>query len=106
MIQKEIDHIGDTSKMVTAVDWLINELEEQNLIKLDKNKTVLFSKNFATRYELIIHEAKEMEKEQMGYTKEDVLMAGFIGEINHFDTKHIVSLLDEAKQYNETHGDK
>jgi hypothetical protein len=32
MIQKEIDHIGDTSKMVTAVDWLINELEEQNLI--------------------------------------------------------------------------
>jgi hypothetical protein len=65
MNKQETNHIGETNKMVTAVDWLINELEEQNLIKLDKNKTVLFSKNFATRYELIIHEAKEMEKEQM-----------------------------------------
>jgi len=25
-----------------------------------------------------------------------------MGEINHHDTKHIVSYLDEAKQYNET----
>ena len=31
------------------------------------------------------------------YTKEDVLMAGEIGEINHHDYKHLVSLLDEAK---------
>jgi len=46
--------------------------------------------------------AKEMEKEQIGYTKEDVLKAGEMGEINHHDTKHIVSYLDEAKQYNET----
>jgi hypothetical protein len=50
----------------------------------------------------IIKQAKEMEKEQMGYTKEDVLKAGEMGEINHHDTKHIVSYLDEAKQYNET----
>jgi hypothetical protein len=65
MKKQQTNHTGNTNKMVMAVDWLINELEEQNLIKLDKNKTVLFSKNFATRYELIIHEAKEMEKEQI-----------------------------------------
>jgi hypothetical protein len=49
-----------------------------------------------------IQQAKEMEKEQIGYTKEDVLKAGEMGEINHHDTKHIVSYLDEAKHYNET----
>jgi hypothetical protein len=49
-----------------------------------------------------LERALEMEKEQMGYTKEDVLKAGEMGEINHHDTKHIVSYLDEAKQYNET----
>jgi len=43
-----------------------------------------------------------IEKEQMGYTKEDVLKAGEIGEINHHDYKHIVKLLDEAKQINQS----
>jgi hypothetical protein len=32
------------------------------------------------------------------YTKEDVLIAGEIGEINHHDYKHIASLLDEARR--------
>lgn len=32
------------------------------------------------------------------YTKEDVLIAGEIGEINHYDYKHIVSLLEEARK--------
>jgi hypothetical protein len=45
-------------------------------------------------------QAKEMEKEQIGYSKEDVLTAGEMGEINTHDTKHIVSYLDEAKQFN------
>ena len=49
----------------TSVEWLIKELEEQKLIKLDKLSTILFNKNFATRYELIIEQAKEMEKEQI-----------------------------------------
>jgi len=39
-------------------------------------------------------------KDQRGYTKEDVLKAGEIGEINHFDYEHIVSLLDEAREIN------
>ena len=46
----------------------------------------------------------EKEKEQRGYTKEDVLKAGEMGEINHHDTKHIVSYLDEARDFNETYG--
>jgi hypothetical protein len=37
---------------------------------------------------------------QKMYTKDDVLRAGKIGEINHHDYKHIVSLLDEAKKIN------
>jgi len=48
----------------------------------------------------LFNQALDMEKEQIGYTKEDVLKAGEIGEINHYDYKHIVSLLDEAKEYN------
>lgn len=31
------------------------------------------------------------------YTKEDVLIAGEIGEINHHDYKHLASLLAEAR---------
>ena len=101
MIQEKIDHIGDTNKMVTAVDTIIKYCEEKLHTSVNSHGGAYTSIiNFCKQ------QAKEMEKEQMGYTKEDVLMAGFIGEINHFDTKHIVSLLDEAKQYNETHGDK
>jgi len=90
-------------KQQTAVEWLewVTDIELKSVEKGIINLTA-----FKLNLYFNINKAKEMEKEQMGYTKEDVLMAGFIGEINHFDTKHIVSLLDEAKQYNETHGDK
>ena len=69
--------------MKTAVEWLEERLKH------------LVEKEY-------FHHAKKMEKEQMAYSKEDVLKAGEMGEINHLDTKHIVSYLDEAKQYNET----
>jgi hypothetical protein len=83
----------------TAVDWLVEELSDV-LGPMDTN---------SIRDLLLmdaINRAKEMEKEQMGYTKEDVLKAGEMGETNHHDTKHIVSYLDEAKQYNETFNTK
>lgn len=32
---------------MTAVEWLINELKDQKLIKLDKMSAILFNKNFA-----------------------------------------------------------
>ena len=42
----------------------------------------------------------ELTNKHKGYSKEDVLKAGEIGEINHHDYKHIVSLLDEARELN------
>ena len=45
-----------------------------------------------------IKQAFELEKEQIGYSKEEIIKAAEIGEINMLDAKHIVSLLDEAKQ--------
>jgi len=77
----------------TAVEWLINSLNSYDRIK-----------EMLDCFEYEIKQAKEMEKEQRGYSKKDVLKAGELGEINHIDTKHIVSCLDEAKQHNETHG--
>ena len=74
---------------MTAVEWLIK-------IYLQTNKIDSFD----------IEQAKEMEHNQRGYTKEDVLKAGEIGEINHHDYKHIVKLLDEAREINETYGSK
>lgn len=79
----------------TAVEWLVKELEEQKLIKLDKLSTILFNKNFATRYELIIEQAKAMEKEQ----------------ILEFTRNAVRKILDEDRQnpfnleqyYNETY---
>jgi hypothetical protein len=44
---------------------------------------------------------KDDEKLQF-YTKEDIIKSGEMGEINHHDVKHIVSYLDEARQYNKT----
>jgi hypothetical protein len=74
----------------TAVEWLHTKLSTCTSEELVGNVNNWFE------------QAKEMEKEQIGYTKEDVLKAGEMGEINHHDTKHIVSYLDEAKHYNET----
>lgn len=74
----------------TAIEWLIEQ------IKSDQNQKA-FS---ASEWMQVIEQAKEMEREQRGYTKEDVLKAGEIGEINHHDYKHIVSLLDEAREIN------
>jgi hypothetical protein len=52
----------------------------------------------------LFQESKEMEKEQIGYTKADVIKAGEMGEINYLDTLHITTYLDEAKKFNETYG--
>ena len=58
----------------TAVEWLLKELEEQKLIKLDKLSTLLFDKNFATRYELIVQQALAMEKEQIQSIIDETLL--------------------------------
>jgi hypothetical protein len=75
------------NKQQTAVEWLEQEMLKPNLSMKE-----------------ILEKAKEMEKEQIGYTKADVIKAGEIGEINYLDTLHIVTYLDEAKQFNKTYG--
>ena len=77
-------------KNQTAVQWLVSILNKQGFAPVLTDEE--------------IQQAKEMEKEQIGYSKEDVLTAGEMSEINTYDTKHIVSYLDEAKQFNETYG--
>jgi len=68
----------------TAVEWLFMTLALSPM----------------TDWYNVFEQAKAMEKEQRGYSKEDVLKAGEIGEINHHDYKHIVSLLDKAREIN------
>ena len=85
------------NKQITAIEWLIDQMFKQGYF--DGNKPLTF-----TNLDHLQQQAKEMEKEQIGYSKEDVLTAGEMGEINTYDTKHIVSYLDEAKQFNETYG--
>lgn len=74
----------------TAVEWLIEKMLDSGIGICKEWR----------------QQAKEMEHNQRGYTKEDILKAGEIGEINHHDYKHIVKLLDEARTINETYGSK
>ncbi len=79
----------------TSLTWFYLELQDKfptEVYKMYNSNQLLF--------ESLYLKAKEMEKEQRGYSKEDVLKAGEIGEINHHDYKHIVSLLDKAREIN------
>jgi hypothetical protein len=76
----------------TAVEWLFLMLNNPNKDQEFANK--------------LLQQAKEMEKEQIGYTKADIIKAGEMGEINYLDTLHITTYLDEAKKFNETYGGK
>lgn len=83
MIQEETDHIGDTNKMVTAVEWFAKQLYDKMEMKGDGN---IFDK--------LLEQAKEMEKEQI----EDAYWEG--GQDVPMSAK-------QCKQYyNETYGDK
>lgn len=75
----------------SVVDWLCEQIEQYILTHGNLPFNVLLK---------FREQAKKMEEEQKGYTKEDVLKAGEIGEINHYDYKHIVKLLDEAREIN------
>jgi hypothetical protein len=78
--------------MQTSIEWLLEKIEQKN------------GTEFSSYYVEFIEQAKKMHKQETEtlYTKEDVLKAGEIGEVNHFDYKHIVSLLDEAKAINKS----
>jgi hypothetical protein len=49
----------------TAVKWLIEELVNQKLVKVDKLSTYYWYKNYATTFELLCENAIRMEKEQI-----------------------------------------
>ena len=74
----------------TAVDFLMDKLFDPSMMVDEQVKW--------------FEQAKEMEKEQIGYTKADVIKAGEMGEINYLDTLHITTYLNEAKKFNETYG--
>lgn len=88
----------------TAVALFIEQLEEKAFKESVQGANRIHIVIDVNEYLALKQQAKEMEKEQIGYSKEDVLTAGEMGEINTHDTKHIVSYLDEAKQLNETYG--
>jgi len=92
------------NKQQTAVEWFFEQLTEVDYNCI--NKTFLQNNNSLAGYRLreLFEQAKEMQNKNRGYTKEDVLKAGEMGEINHHDTEHIITYLDEAKAYNERHG--
>ena len=58
---------------LTAVEWLRKELETI------PNYSAFYTNNYQW-VDSIINEAKEMEKEQKGYSEEDVRLAYFQGE--------------------------
>jgi hypothetical protein len=85
---------------MTSIEWLFEKLNV-----LDKHSDIPVSVSGTPQeWNNLFEQAKEMHKQEQEnlYTKEDVLKAGEIGEINHFDYKHIVSLLDEAKAINKS----
>jgi hypothetical protein len=95
------------NKQQTAVDWYIDELWKLDVKYLNSRyDNQMTTVEYSDCKEQIKKKAKEMEKEQIGYSKEDVIKAGEMGEINYLDTLHIVTYLDEAKQFNETYGGK
>lgn len=78
----------------------------QEILKLESDLTYMFDSDQRVAMAILEHirnNSKDLlDRDQIRYTKEDVLKAGEMGEINHHDTEHIISYLDEAKQYNET----
>lgn len=91
------DETINTKTKQTAVEWLFEKINDA-LIEFSAGK--ISAAVYGIRVTEYKYQAKQMEKEQMGYTKKDILKAGEIGEINHYDCKHIVKLLDEAKEIN------
>jgi len=89
----------NNEKQQTALSFFL-----MGLIDLEIGKGIPTDKVKELHY--LFDKAKEMEKEQIGYTKQDVIKAGEMGEINYLDTLHIVTYLDEAKQFNEKYGGK
>lgn len=72
---------------MNSIDWLIKELEENKLIKLDKLSTYIFKKNYCTRYELIIYHAKRMYEQEIESASMQNFINSEIKKINNHQNK-------------------
>jgi len=79
------DHIVDTNKMVTAVEWLVEQLENVDYNPLEKG-------GYDTAKKRIIEQAKEMEKEQIAKAWND-------GDYAYFYSKETGREFDNGEQY-------
>lgn len=79
-MQKQTDHIGDTNKMVTAVEFLLTELDIAKLIAREK----------LTMAAEIVRQAKQMEERQISKA--------------HYDGYYREDLYDTRQYYNDTYG--
>ena len=89
----EPDHIGDATKKVTAVKWLIETIKSIGDVNYISPET----------FDVLARKAKEMEKNQ----KKDDFNAGYrqAEEDNGIDRVIDISEYDNAEQYyNETYG--
>jgi len=75
-------------KEQTAVEWYIEKITRLEFWVETKQITW---KEYHKEKNKLIQQALEMEKEQIGYTKADVIKAGEMGEINYLDTLHITT---------------
>ena len=56
MTNNKQDHIGEANKMVTAVQWFIDQLIEHRIIIVDKT-----TYQVKYKHEILLEQAKEME---------------------------------------------
>lgn len=89
MAQQTDDHIGDTNKMVTAVEWLKDRLK----------KTYDKEGKLPLAYTLhLVEQAKQIEKEQIGKAWDS-------GDYAYFYSKETGREFENGEQYyNETYG--
>ena len=78
-MMKSDEELGLYDTKQTAVEWLVEELYDRDMIDM-----TIYQKQDKS-FEKIIDQAKEMEKQQQGYSEEDMLksfMAGIKCESN------------------------
>jgi hypothetical protein len=71
-----------------------NILRHFQLWRLGEEITQLEPKVITQAIDVILNKFKEL------YTKEEYLCAAELGEVSYHDAKHVVSLLDEAREFN------
>jgi hypothetical protein len=70
-------------------------MTQQEAIELLKMKSALSSPSeLADAIDIVLKMIDE------SYNKEEYLFAAELGEVNHHDAKHVVSMLDEAREFN------